>query len=192
MKTSLRFTVCLLALALLLSLSAYAGGACCSHGKCSKSCGQFKAAEAVDWQNRGVAFGNYMKFDKPEIPAPAPPAPVQRQAPKFDPIYFDLDKAVLKPEGAAVADKVVADLKANPGDTVLIEGNCCDLGTTAYNMALGQRRADAVKKYLVEHGIDSARITTKSNGKEKPVAGKDHRELNRRADCIVSIVPAVK
>lgn len=149
------------------------------------------------WGNRGVVYAQYAE-KAPEPPKPPAPAPketpkevVKRTAPVFNHVLFDFDKSVLKPEGKAEADKVVADLKANAKDTLVIEGHTCNIGTPEYNMGLGQRRADSVKKYLVEQGIDAARITTKSLGLTQPAVANDspeHRKLNRRAVFVTTVV----
>ncbi|MBX7258831.1 MAG: OmpA family protein [Candidatus Hydrogenedentes bacterium] len=166
---------------------------CCAKKTCSKCCAkkckktEWQSPENVHWANRLVAYGNYLKVDKAEIPAPAP-APEPRVAPKFNPVFFDLDKSELKPEATATLSEVVAYLKQYGADKVQIEGNCCDLASNEYNVKLGQRRADAVKGYLVENGINADRICATTNGEEKPAYGTDHREMNRRADVIVIVV----
>ena len=148
-------------------------------------------ADKEPWGNRGVVYAQFQP-DKPKPPVEekvkkpdetkAPP--VKRVKPVLNNVLFDFDKAILKPEGKAEADKVVADMKAFPKDTLVIEGHTCDIGSDAYNMALGQRRADSVKKYLAEQGIDAARVTAKSFGETKPAVPNKSaadRKLNRRA-----------
>lgn len=98
-------------------------------------------------------------------------------------IYFDYDKADLKPEAQAVLQSKAKFLDANSSYSLTIEGNCDERGTNEYNLALGERRADAAKKYLASLGISEGRITTVSYGEEKPVAtGKDESawSQNRR------------
>ena len=105
--------------------------------------------------------------------------------------FFDFDKAVLKPEGKVEVDKLVAEMKKFAKDTVVVEGHTCDIGADTYNMGLGQRRADAVQKYMVESGIDAARVQTVSFGETKPAVPNDsaaNRKLNRRAEFKVTIV----
>ncbi len=135
----------------------------------------------VWWGNQGKAYGAYLEFAKAEIPEPLPDAGL----PKFAPIYFDLDKSVLRPDGVKTAEQVLAYLTAHPKKVARIEGNCCDLAPNDYNMKLGMRRAEAVKKYLVEHGIAAERIQTTSFGEERRVTTDlKERPLNRRADVI--------
>ena len=84
-------------------------------------------------------------------------------------IYFDYDKYAVKTESRDTLKKIADKLTAKPGLKIVIEGNCDERGTVEYNLALGERRANAAMKYLVTLGIDSGRIATLSNGKEKPV-----------------------
>lgn len=196
MKATIRILLGALVVAALSGSAAWAncgaGGkdnGCC---KSAKTChagksapAQFARADDVHWVHRDVSFGNYLRFAKAEIPEP-----VVRQAPEFESIYFDLDRADLKPAGVETANRVAAYLKAHPNDKVRIEGNCCDLASNEYNMALGQRRAEAVKTYLVSQGIGADRIATLSYGEERLAAGPEHREKNRRADVIVWFLDA--
>jgi len=85
-------------------------------------------------------------------------------------IYFDYDKADLKPAAQTVLEKKARFLESNPAYSAVIEGHCDERGTNEYNLALGERRADAAKKYLVSLGVSAGRITTVSYGEEKPVA----------------------
>lgn len=145
------------------------------------------------WGNRGVVYHCWEKPAEPTppTPTPPPPAPPKRTKPVFNNVLFDFDKAVLKPEGKAVVDQVVAELKAHGQDTIVIEGHTCDIGSDAYNEGLGQRRADAVKSYMVENGIDAARISSVTKGETTPAVPNDsdaNRKLNRRAQFDITIV----
>jgi len=106
-------------------------------------------------------------------PAPAPaPAPVAKmEVPAFmtERIFFDFDKSALKLEAQALLKKKAEWLKANPAAKLLIEGNCDERGTAEYNLALGERRAESAKKFLVDLGIDAKRISTISYGEERPI-----------------------
>lgn len=97
------------------------------------------------------------------------PTPVAAPDIMSERIYFDYDKSVLKPEAQATLNKKVEWLKANASAKVLIEGNCDERGTNAYNIALGERRAESAKKYLIDSGIKVDRIKTISYGEEKPI-----------------------
>jgi outer membrane protein OmpA-like peptidoglycan-associated protein len=139
------------------------------------------------WGNRGVVFSQWQKpepVEPPEDNPPVDPPCVERSVPTFSHVLFDFDKSTLKAEGKAELNKLVAELKKNAKDTVLIEGHTCSVGAEAYNMGLGQRRADAVKAYLVESGIAAARVSTQSLGETQPAVANDtpaNRKLNRRA-----------
>jgi peptidoglycan-associated lipoprotein len=103
-------------------------------------------------------------------------------------VYFDFDKSDITAKGAAILDANATWLNAHPQSAVTVEGNCDQRGTREYNLALGQRRADSVKAYLVAHGANAANITTVSFGKEKPVCegtGENCWSQNRRADIVV-------
>jgi OOP family OmpA-OmpF porin len=101
---------------------------------------------------------------------------------------FDFDKSALKTEGRAVLDRVAAGIGGVKLEVVVAIGNTDSIGTDAYNMALGQRRAMAVKVYLISKGIPAGRIYTESKGKSNPVASNataEGRALNRRVDLEV-------
>jgi peptidoglycan-associated lipoprotein len=98
-------------------------------------------------------------------------------------IHFDYDKANIRGEDAATLDSKVAILQANPNLRIRIHGHCDERGSDEYNLALGNRRAQAAKQYLVSHGIDASRIETQSWGEERPmVDGHDESawSQNRR------------
>jgi len=104
-------------------------------------------------------------------------------------IHFDLDKSNVRSEDAGVLDQKVAILQANPDLRIRIGGHCDERGSDEYNLALGNRRAQAAKQYLVSHGIDASRIETQSWGEEKPlVDGHDESawSQNRRAEFEVT------
>ena len=108
---------------------------------------------------------------------------------------YDFDKATLKPEGKATLDKIAADLNKIKLEVIIAVGNTDSVGTGAYNMALGQHRAQSVKAYLVSKGVDGSRIYTESKGKSNPVASNataEGRAKNRRTDIEVLGAAAVK
>jgi peptidoglycan-associated lipoprotein len=84
-------------------------------------------------------------------------------------IHFDLDKSNIRPDDAGTLDQKVAILQANPDLRIRIGGHCDERGSDEYNLALGNRRAQAAKQYLVSHGIDASRIETQSWGEERPL-----------------------
>lgn len=108
---------------------------------------------------------------------------------------YDFDKATLKPEGKATLDKVAADLGKIRLEVVIAVGNTDSVGSDAYNQALGQRRAQSVKAYLISKGVDGSRIYTESKGKSNPVATNataEGRAKNRRTDIEVVGTVALK
>src|SRR5262245_56274069 len=118
-------------------------------------------------------------------PQPAPPAPPPDVAPAS--VYFDFDASELSQASRTTLQTFFDQARQRPDQDVRVEGNCDERGTTEYNLALGQRRADAAKNYLESLGLDSKRITAVSNGKERPRAtGHDEAAFqeNRRDDLI--------
>ncbi|MBV9932369.1 MAG: peptidoglycan-associated lipoprotein Pal [Alphaproteobacteria bacterium] len=106
-----------------------------------------------------------------------------------DRVFFPLDSYSLDDQDRAVLDAQAVWLTRNPRVRVTIEGHCDERGTREYNLALGDRRANAAKNYLAAKGIDPARMTVVSYGKERPEAlGSDEESWakNRRA---VTVLP---
>ena len=104
-------------------------------------------------------------------------------------IYFDFDKSTLTPAAQDNLLQKAQWLRENPDATVTIEGNCDDRGTSEYNLALGDRRAEAAKAFLVDLGIDPMRMTTISYGEERPVDPRQNEEAwakNRRDHFVVN------
>jgi peptidoglycan-associated lipoprotein len=100
-------------------------------------------------------------------------------------VYFDFDRDQLRDDATATLDAKAAVLLANPNVSLLVTGHTDERGTAEYNLALGQRRAASVKRYLASRGIADARVTTQSMGDSQPVAaGNDETayQQNRRAE----------
>ena len=98
-------------------------------------------------------------------------------------IYFDYDKADLRPQSQQIISHLAEVMKAHPNWKVQIEGNCDERGSTEYNLALGTRRADAATQALTQAGVPADDLKTISYGKEKPVcteANDDCWQRNRR------------
>jgi peptidoglycan-associated lipoprotein len=98
-------------------------------------------------------------------------------------IHFDLDRSNIRSDDMGMLDQKVAILQANPDLRIRIGGHCDERGSDEYNLALGNRRAQSAKQYLVSHGIDASRIETQSWGEERPaVDGHDESawSQNRR------------
>ena len=87
-----------------------------------------------------------------------------------DRVYFDFDRALLRPDARATLDRQAAWLGKYAQVNVEIAGNCDERGTEEYNIALGQRRANTARTYLVAKGVSATRITAISYGKDRPVA----------------------
>lgn len=106
-----------------------------------------------------------------------------------DRVLFDLDSSQLDAEAQQILGTQAAWLKKNSNVNITLEGHCDERGTREYNIALGERRATAAKKYLVGLGVASSRISTISYGKERPaVVGSDESawSQNRRAVSVAT------
>lgn len=119
-------------------------------------------------------------------------APTAGSAEEFitigDRVYFDFDKAEIRTPDAATLNDQAVWLKKYPSITIVVEGHCDERGTREYNLALGERRAHAVKEYLVSRGVSANRVQTISYGKERPaVLGSNESawQQNRRGVSIV-------
>src|SRR5467141_587384 len=128
------------------------------------------------------------------VNAPAPP-PAPAPQPSLDELflkevrdaYFDFDKADIRPDARAALTKTADFLKNYPQIKVTIEGHCDERGSTEYNLALGDRRATAVKQFLVSLGISADRLSTVSYGKEKPFCMESNEscwQQNRRGHFV--------
>ncbi len=119
-------------------------------------------------------------------------APAPGSAEEFitvgDRVYFDFDKSEIRSSDASTLNDQAAWLKKYPNVTIVIEGHCDERGTREYNLALGERRANAVKEYLASRGISVNRIDTISYGKERPaVLGSNESawQQNRRGVSVI-------
>jgi peptidoglycan-associated lipoprotein len=127
---------------------------------------------------------------------PPPPAPVAA-APSMEELfakevkdaYFDYDKADIRPDARSALTETAGFLKSYPQVKVMIEGHCDERGSTEYNLALGDRRAQAAKDFLVSLGVGSDRMQTVSYGKERPFCN-EHAEAcwqqNRRGHFVMA------
>lgn len=106
-----------------------------------------------------------------------------------DRVFFGYDSAVLDSSSQMTLTRQASWLQANPALNIVVEGHCDERGTREYNLALGERRATAVKNYLASLGVDKKRMTTISYGKEHPeVLGSNEESWtkNRRAVTVVT------
>jgi len=138
----------------------------------------------------------------PEMVTPPPPAPAAEtpkeeptvraeweSVPELDMAHFDFDKYDIRSDARDVLIKNAEYLKANPSFKILVEGHCDERGTTEYNLALGQKRASAVRDYYIKLGVDSSRIATISYGEEKPLDTASNEAAwakNRRAETKIN------
>lgn len=109
-------------------------------------------------------------------PEPEPVKPVL----VLDRIFFDYDKSDIRQDAATILQRNAEMLKLYPEVNVLIEGHCCEMGTSEYNLALGERRANAARDYLLMLGLTPDRLSTVSYGEEKPF---DPTDLPKNRRC---------
>lgn len=129
------------------------------------------------------AAGEPAKTEAPVMEeAPAAPA-----AEALSDIFFDFDRFNIRDDGMKALDTDARLLAADSGKSVIIEGHCDERGTEEYNIALGEKRAEAVKKYLTIRGVDAKRIKVVSYGNERPFCLSHDEECwqsNRRAHFV--------
>jgi peptidoglycan-associated lipoprotein len=122
-------------------------------------------------------------------PPPAPPAETAPMAFTPETVYFAFDDYTLNSEAQNKLQGLADHLKKSQGTLVQVEGHCDERGSIEYNLALGERRAQSVKNYLTQLGVEAGRLSTISYGEEKPAA-EGHDEgawaKNRRAEFTVS------
>ncbi len=115
-------------------------------------------------------------------------APVKEMT--FEDVHFDFDRYTLRPEAARILDEAIKSLQENSTLRLEIDGHTCNIGTAEYNLALGERRAHAVRDYLTSRGVSADRLRTVSYGEERPKydnAREETRRLNRRAALTVRL-----
>lgn len=123
----------------------------------------------------------------PVKPVPPPPVVDAPKRKEDDAIFFDFDSALVRDDARPVLQKVADALRQQPAG-LQIEGNCDEVGTVEYNLALGEQRARAAKEYLVHLGVPSQKISTISYGSQRPKdAGHDDTShaQNRRDDLVI-------
>jgi peptidoglycan-associated lipoprotein len=163
-----------------------------------------------------AACASHPKPAPPTAPPPAPraaPAPAARAAPPPAPVssrplpgserefvvdvgdrvYFDLNEYAVRTDAQPILAAQAAWLVRYPAVQVRIEGNCDERGTREYNIALGARRANSVKEYLVSHGVAVGRISTVSYGKEHPIdSGTGEQAWSRNRNSHTAIVSGAR
>jgi peptidoglycan-associated lipoprotein len=111
----------------------------------------------------------------------------------FEDVHFDFDSSRIRQNEVANLETVITALKAEPEMKIVIEGHTCNIGTVEYNLALGERRATAVRSYLLQRGIAAERLSIVSYGEERPAHDNTRettRQLNRRAVFVVRTLDA--
>lgn len=104
-------------------------------------------------------------------------------------VHFDFDKSNIRPDQEPTLQRKLEVLRQYPNIRLQIEGHCDERGSNEYNLALGQRRAESVKRYLTSYGLDANRFATISYGEERPVDRRSHEEAwakNRRAEFVIT------
>lgn len=122
--------------------------------------------------------------------AAAAAAAAEKEQTAFEDIYFVFDKSTIEPEAREILKRLAGLLGSNKNYSLVIEGHCDERGTVEYNLALGQSRADAAMKYLVDLGLDKESIKTITYGKERPLdPGHDEEAWakNRRAHFLTTL-----
>jgi OOP family OmpA-OmpF porin len=159
-------------------------------------CGAYATGEEVSSAAGMAAFVEKVFSGTPPPPPPAqappavvPPVVAPPEVPrKLEAVYFDFDQYVVRPEYGDTLKRNAEWLQANKDYDIRIEGNCDERGTSEYNMALGQRRADAAAENLMDLGIGKDRIRAVSNGEKNPACTERNAVCwtqNRRADFVV-------
>ena len=125
--------------------------------------------------------------DTATIRVVSPPAPPPREY-AFEDVHFDFDRYTLRPGATRILDEAIAAMSDDPNLSLTLEGHTCNIGTSEYNQALGERRATSVRDYLTSRGIAASRLQTVTFGEERPLhdnAREETRRLNRRAAFVV-------
>ncbi|MBW1982640.1 MAG: peptidoglycan-associated lipoprotein Pal [Deltaproteobacteria bacterium] len=149
---------------------------------------QQEAAEAAARQQALLEAQRLREQQAKEAEAAKESEAAKRRAFEEQDIHFDFDQYVLKPAAIQILDEKAAYMREHPDVRVLIEGHCDERGSNEYNLALGDRRANSAKNYLVRAGIAEKRIVTISYGEERPLCTQ-HTEScwwkNRRAHFVI-------
>ena len=158
----------------------------------TSSCGFAAAADDLASADAMASFVEKVFLKKGAAkPAPPPPPPAPLPQPKISWILsgvnFDLDKAVVRPDAKEILKSDIKILRENPEIRVEVQGHTCDLGDANYNRTLSDRRAQAIKEYLVSQGVASDRLTARGYGEDRPRFPndvEDNRAKNRRVELV--------
>ena len=153
-----------------------------------------RGKDDIQWVTAGMGIKYTFAQAAPPPPPPPPPPPVAKPAPPMKKkivlraVHFDFDKSNIRRDAVPILDEAVRILKDEGIMAVISEGHTDAIGTAEYNLKLSRRRASAVKKYLVDHGVPESHIKVEGFGKSKPVATNDTddgRAQNRRVELKV-------
>jgi len=156
--------------------------------RAAPSGGELESPESLGGTlNQGIDIG----VERPQPPEPTP-QPLQRvvvelQPMRFPDAFFDTGSAEVRPAGYAVLQILAAELRERPDVIIEIQGHTDSVGTHADNCILGNNRALAVRRILINYGISGDRMVTKSFGEDRPAADNstaEGRQINRRVDII--------
>ncbi|MBN3037940.1 MAG: OmpA family protein [Candidatus Omnitrophica bacterium] len=156
--------------------------------------------EARPWGNRGFVYVYKIIFDykEEELPPPQPqelrPSLLIKKVIKNVKIYFDLDKADLRDDHASILEGIIKSLKRNPEADLLVTGNCDIRGPEQYNLKLGRQRAESVKQFMLDEGVDKERIRIISRGKLDALAPMDDlvgMQKDRNAHFVIAEVEEI-
>ena len=117
-----------------------------------------------------------------------PPPPAREYA--FEDVHFDFDRYTLRPGAVRILDEAIAAMNEDDSLGLTLEGHTCNIGTSEYNQALGERRANSVRDYMTSRGINASRLQPVTFGEERPMhdnASEETRRLNRRAALVVRL-----
>jgi OOP family OmpA-OmpF porin len=105
-------------------------------------------------------------------------------------VHFDFDRYTLRPGAIRILDEAIAAMNEDDSLGLTLEGHTCNIGTSEYNQALGERRANSVRDYMTSRGINASRLQPVTFGEERPMhdnAREETRRLNRRAALVVRL-----
>ncbi|MCJ8500534.1 peptidoglycan-associated lipoprotein Pal [Desulfatitalea alkaliphila] len=142
----------------------------------------------TDAERQAAEAAERARLEEERLRAEAAAAQAAKAAFVNENVHFDFDSSALTPRAQQVLRAKAEYLRANSALRVVIEGHCDERGTAAYNMALGERRADSAKAFLVNLGIAENRIGTISYGEERPIDPRSNEEAwakNRRAQFVI-------
>ena len=127
--------------------------------------------QASSVENEAAGGSSEVEAGRTEVAAVEPTMSLQDRLVQEvgDRVFFDFDKSSVRPDGEETLRRQAQFLETNPGLVVTIAGHCDERGTREYNLALGERRANAARNYLISLGVHPTRISTISYGQERPV-----------------------